>query len=1083
MFTGSYSYSIQDSGNDSSGGWQNSSEQTASFNWFEQGRGKQLLTSTKQGDIQEDHTSSWSNITGSGGSTDAVTGNYLLQGTYQPGTGSPRWLGSDFDLTVGSIAYSGNSDYEQQSSFPEGSSSVAASSTPAVSGAWSGTSSSNWSFNGESGSSTSSLDSPAWAGGWYYSGWGWWGEITAQTQTSRSFLYQHTLGNYSETSVASESLSSEYTDTAFMADVMADLPDWPEQWEGNWWGWGWYGWGWWGWQGYPWYGWWTAGRDLQPEENLFSIHRMQYRFTASPSIPFTFEWMEVFIPEDDAATPENESESPKVVSNRSWEAPAEGGESPVFEVDPSQREDGDGYYYIAQPTRFSAWRWEEGWLDQNAKKQRGIALSASLQLPPGADENSAERKMLGSAQFWCNASAVPNSEYKFTWQGNAVSLVLDGVFTDGEWGSREIQNGDSVAYGDFIGSSMSFTVFADPKLMTTPFVEIKVTAKDAHGGSLGEDTIKAHFNPELKVDANRDGRMVWPEGTDTDPLGETVALHNADALAASSPYVFWLNDDNDSDNKDHLDTSQKDHADNYIQSERDLEDFTRLWVSFRGLTDLVKSSGVQVRLEWLPENGTEWNAEDGTPAIKVFKAVEADGGTEYLEDSAIATQQASGQFKVGIGQAGKGAPLNFAISAMPQASLAEENPGLELLFEGSSEGKGRLRLSAWKGDVLLAEGGEIRLHIRSVKRLIQRRGLLAAKNQWAYYPFEKMPGEEPKALMFVHGWNMSPSGAESFAETMFKRLWWRGFKGRFAAVRWATYHSAHFDGSNEAEQAIDAYLARYNDSEQIAWRTGPALKQYFNQSLPGGYTKNLVAHSMGNIVAGSALRDGLAPDNYALLNAAVPAACYDDSEAMKETSTETHQIPYLPDPTMWDELTPDDDPDPETRKLAYRGKLKDVSGNLVSFYLPNDIATSFAWECNNDLAKPPYNEALCPLVSGMYYRYERSRQSGKKLFASYPLPVLPTGQTVQVEQPIRNTFEAMAYACRTWGKAAGAKGETAGSIDLSKSVNLSESRFGGDEGFEKQHSAQFERNIQKLTVFYDELLIQLLLKERIPQSQ
>ncbi len=35
---------------------------------------------------------------------------------------------------------------------------------------------------------------------------------------------------------------------------------------------------------------------------------------------------------------------------------------------------------------------------------------------------------------------------------------------------------------------------------------------------------------------------------------------------------------------------------------------------------------------------------------------------------------------------------------------------------------------------------------------------------------------------------------------------------------------------------------------------------------------------MGNIVAGSALRDGLQVDNYALLNAAVPAACYDEDE-------------------------------------------------------------------------------------------------------------------------------------------------------------------------------------------------------------
>jgi hypothetical protein len=33
---------------------------------------------------------------------------------------------------------------------------------------------------------------------------------------------------------------------------------------------------------------------------------------------------------------------------------------------------------------------------------------------------------------------------------------------------------------------------------------------------------------------------------------------------------------------------------------------------------------------------------------------------------------------------------------------------------------------------------------------------------------------------------MTEAESENFSETMFKRLWWQGYKGRFAALRWPT---------------------------------------------------------------------------------------------------------------------------------------------------------------------------------------------------------------------------------------------------------------------------------------------------------
>ena len=316
--------------------------------------------------------------------------------------------------------------------------------------------------------------------------------------------------------------------------------------------------------------------------------------------------------------------------------------------------------------------------------------------------------------------------------------------------------------------------------------------------------------------------------------------------------------------------------------------------------------------------------------------------------------------------------------------------------------------------------------------------------------------ESKEALTFVHGWNMSPDGSTVFAETMYKRLWHKGFKGRFAFFRWNTNWSDAFDNVPVIGTAVEAYFADYNGSEFTAWKSGNALKQYV-ESMPTGYTKKLVAHSMGNIVAGSALRQGLAVQNYALLQAAVPASCYDDTQNIKETRQYTLKITGLPDPTMWDvNITPDHDYDP----LAYRGQFKYVSGTLTNFYQEKDSATSYAWELNNDLTKyPGFIGALC----GYYGRYDNNLSAGSRCIKEIDY-ILFSWPTV-----ITDPYEARSYVCRTWGKAVGAQGQTRGAIDSWVDNDAS-------YGFSDEHSAEFNRPIQKLGAFYDKLLDELAIR-------
>jgi pimeloyl-ACP methyl ester carboxylesterase len=383
--------------------------------------------------------------------------------------------------------------------------------------------------------------------------------------------------------------------------------------------------------------------------------------------------------------------------------------------------------------------------------------------------------------------------------------------------------------------------------------------------------------------------------------------------------------------------------------------------------------------------------------------------------------------------------------------LSTSQPYGNLLFEGCAAGKGQLVITLHKADgTVIGEGPGVWFDLKNIKSMYQGPGTT----------FQQPAGETPQAIVFVHGWNMSPDGSQNFAETAFKRLWHRGFKGRFVYFRWDTGYSDAFDSVPEVGDLLEAYFADYNGSERVAWQSGAALKTVVD-GLPASYTRNIMAHSMGNIVAGSALLSGVTFDNYVLMQAAVPAACYDESEAMKQApSQRDYPLPFIQylggsvTVTFWDNDTPDDDPIAETRALAYRGRLSGNRGNLINFFLPNDAATVDAWELNNDFAKPAanygYTRGAPPVLGGQQALW---RQVG----------------TFQVS--LTDPFEAMPLACRSWSKTIGAESRTAGSIQ--GSVNLGDPAYSlpnETEGFGTEHSAQFNRDIQVLKPFYDAVL-------------
>jgi len=481
-----------------------------------------------------------------------------------------------------------------------------------------------------------------------------------------------------------------------------------------------------------------------------------------------------------------------------------------------------------------------------------------------------------------------------------------------------------------------------------------------------------------------------------------------------------------------------------------LEDFSRLWIYLGGLHDLIVSGDIRVGLRWK-------NVTPGTtPAINIYPSADETGSDSYLKDDAAAQAQITGVFNDAVRDQFDRQTVDtsstFVFKTDYWHDLTGDNPKKCLLFEGAAEGKGELEIVFIQGSTVIGHGASVWLDLKNIKDMYKRLDI-SGEHQWPLQIFEPPADETDTGIMFVHGWNVSPDGASAVAETMFKRVWWRGFKGRFTAFRWNTHWAAALDNVPFIGEQLDAYLADFNDSEHRAWLAGSLLKFYIENSTATHL--NLVAHSMGNIVAGSALRKGGIVENYAMLHAAVPASRYDERFVLRQPIA----LGVL-NKLYWDTPTPDDDDDIITRSLAYRGQLAQVQGNLINFCLPEDRATTLAWEFNNDSLKPTLG-----------FGYERNAMPGSKLRKL---------EAPGVYRPLTDPEEAMPYADQSWSKAAGAEPRTAGVVGAT--TNLSDEQYslsGGSGGFNDEHGAEFDRSYQQLQTFYRDLLRRL----NLPQNE
>ena len=1036
--------------------------------------------------------------------SNSYNGNYLLSSEFRADPSDLFWNGSDYDLDKGHFDWSGNSHYnEKRAGAAFGyTSNTESESTADATGLWAGNRNSEVTFYNENiqHESSSALSSPAWVDTPFASGFGIWNNPES-TPTTQTYHYETRTnletGSATEIGSATVTLKVEFTTAEYLDYVNNELPDWHANFVENFYGWGIYGWGLYD----PWSngsdsnGWWIAGRDLSPSEEYFSLSKSQYQFQASRSAPYDLEWSEVFVPEDNPDTAANESEQMKVVRQFKEEVGASTEIVPaaVATMDPmSGAITADGNYYIIFPPRLNVDFTGLG-LDPVEKKETTLGFYKTL-LYPESDINAAGYDPLATVQTVYQAYvtidlfAVKGAKYQFTWAGAAFSLKLWTQDPDTKkYSERAIKNGDALTEQELRSSSRYLIFRADPALMTEAFGALKISATDSVGTAFGSDTIRAMFVPELLVDGNRDGVMSMDDD----------AIRYDDWISAGVPYRFWLNDDQDvgttsfvwSDpDPETIPAKTPDYSDSIIQGTRDLEDFTRLWISFKGIAEAVKTSGVQLKFEWKPEKGgADWSPEAGSPGIKIYKALETDGGRKYIEDQTVATQQVAPPYDKMLVEVKKGASTVLSLSASTLANLSEKTPNVYLLFEGASEGRGQLVLTVNQGDKKLCTCEPLYLDIKNIKKMYVRANTtplpagfampyvqgtppsspyVASSNGALSIPrasmryglgngeetpgnqaFDQPPDEENKCIIFVHGIDMDIPSYHCYSESGFKRLWWAGYKGRFSAFRWGTPLSGGFSADI------------FNDGEMRAWSYGPSLIRYvgyIGSQMPDARV-SVIGHSLGNAVVGSAFERGLVVDSYVAMEAAVSLSCYFDAPAKNQPDALASS--YLSALVSADAKSPTPD---SYKDLGYRGFLRNLpSGcknklfayqNQKDFWLATGLTAGglirVDWVNNQSRFKPNNLRGANVFKA---YEFHPDRAAGLQCV----LGVVGILNDRLVQSP----YEAMAFVARSRTSALGAESPTGNpapphwkAMDMEKEYD-----FGGSR---PDHSGQFQRDIQ-----------------------
>jgi hypothetical protein len=665
--------------------------------------------------------------------------------------------------------------------------------------------------------------------------------------------------------------------------------------------------------------------------------------------------------------------------------------------------------------------------------------------------------------FWTRSPVPGSSGFSTT---NTSDVLLDSVgnsITVNGYAKLAVLNGYSGVYG-YLGQyfDQAYQVNTNGNITTNrtgilspygnffatvPGQAALVTMPDIDTGARGTGIVSCI---SVNLNASHSGGM-------------DLSFNGPDVTSASSPYVFWT-DQNfdrlyyDADDSTNYEDDVKSASNpgtsvpqpdcNYsnrlangysyraIPTKRDLEDFTRLWVC--GITTNLLAalpSGSTVTLSWADDWNYYPNPQSHNPTIDLFTAADADGGIGYLTNETVAAIQTNNFQCPYIGRLGPGGSIQ-----LNTIQFANGWAGNHFIWCGVSNGTGGLNLTIADGSGNVLAQSTAYIQIVDIKQMYERwtvgdnpanaptntatlvtDGLAAGVPGFQY---TTPTDTNTPYILFVHGWNMEPWEKDRFAETAFKRLYWQGYHGRFGEFRWPT--SWGFTGDFSQLFFNQQMKDNFDNSEYFAWLSGTGLLNKLSD-LNTKYPSRvyMLAHSMGNIVTGEALR--LAGNNrvvntYVASQAAVTAHTCDTNIANYSFTVTYGSSQFNFGPHT-----------PNIYGNWFAGNNGGGAGHVINFYNANDYALSrLHWQLDQ-LFKP--DQVVATPITLWTYGYSGSANDPAPWNHFYKTNLLASASLVNFDivNSLANRYEVMAYAAQAYTTALGA---TPGVLNLNRNVDL-----------------------------------------------
>jgi hypothetical protein len=508
-----------------------------------------------------------------------------------------------------------------------------------------------------------------------------------------------------------------------------------------------------------------------------------------------------------------------------------------------------------------------------------------------------------------------------------------------------------------------------------------------------------------------------------------------------------------------------------IEGERDLEDLARLWLQC-GLPAVAELGGSQPL-----EYRISMEAVEGTPALNLFRAESPEGNNDYLKDLKAARRQLEPEFSREFASLS-----GSAVSPSLPPPTGDNPTGLHhFLFEGVSPGLAALYVDTCRNGQVVSRSDPLYVRLMPVQKMYDT-WTVGSLTEHGVKEDEvpRSPAEEPIGkdetrrligiegnayLIFIHGWNMSPFFKDSFAATLFKRMRLAGYSGKLGVFHWPTFYQTESWLGYGWVPELDFW--NYDYSERNAWLSGAMLAAIIRQKAhePNVGGVHLIAHSMGNVVAGEALRtlgaESVDCRTYVAMQAAVSAHAWDPTTKPRDFTA--YQLQGLP-PDVYANYWQDGVNDPPSRWKELR---------LPNYFHPSKLPLRV--RCVNFANAKDY--ALDAWQTAQYLKPVAGYGYSEREGFYFSEPEIPTktdrfGIPIFVETKEALKFpadrsEVFAFAAESHSYALGQETGVGGAFQENVNLEAAPYHFVDDR---EDHSGQFHSTVQHRWNFWKKVV-------------